>query len=507
MKLSKIYSNKKDIFEDIKFNQGFNVIIGEVKKPDDMNKDSHNLGKTLLIYLIEFLMLKQLSPQHFLKKRFDRFKEFVFYLEIRLNSGKFLTIKRGVEDDTLISFKKHDVENQDFRDLRSGEWDHFQVSFQKAKELLDSYLGLISIERWSYRKGISYFLRGQKDYRDVFQIDKFVQGKHVEWKPYLAKLLGFDDKIIEEKYILDEKISKKIEELNSLQNKVNTKVEDYDKLKGAIEIKENQIIGAELEVNKFNFYEEELKINKNLVEETEKEIADLSNLLYNIEYEIVDIEEALNVKIKFDLDEIKEVYEESKIYFKENLTKSYEEVLDFKKKLTKERKKYLQERLEKLESQRNKVKRDLFEKNKKRSDILGFIRDDDSFKKFKFFQNNLVSKKAEVLNLKNQLEVLDQVITLNLEMESFSKDRDFLVNKIQKEINEGNPTLRKIRKSFSQIIEKVFNESAIISVKLNQDNNLEFNADILKDEKSLDITSEGEGTSWRKVLCVAFEWN
>ena len=57
MKLSKIYSNKREIFEDIKFNQGLNVIFGEVKSPEDMKKDSHNLGKTLLISLIEFLML------------------------------------------------------------------------------------------------------------------------------------------------------------------------------------------------------------------------------------------------------------------------------------------------------------------------------------------------------------------------------------------------------------------------------------------------------------------
>ncbi|MBF4371432.1 DUF2326 domain-containing protein, partial [Vibrio anguillarum] len=59
MKISKIYSNKPDIFEPIEFNEGFNVIIGQIRLRDDKNKDSHTLGKSKLAELIDFGFLKK----------------------------------------------------------------------------------------------------------------------------------------------------------------------------------------------------------------------------------------------------------------------------------------------------------------------------------------------------------------------------------------------------------------------------------------------------------------
>ncbi len=118
MKLSKIYSNKDEIFKPIYFNDGFNVIYGKVKRPKETDKDSHNLGKTLLIYLIDFLLLKELKVGHFLYDHEKDFRGFEFYLEILLNSGKYLTIKRCVENNTKIYFKTHDIKFQDFKNLK-----------------------------------------------------------------------------------------------------------------------------------------------------------------------------------------------------------------------------------------------------------------------------------------------------------------------------------------------------------------------------------------------------
>ncbi len=505
MKISKIYSNKEDIFPTIRFDDGFNVIFGDVKSPKDLNKDSHNLGKTLLISLIEFLLLKRLSNQHFLKKHFDRFKDFKFYLEIKLNNCSFLTIKREVENNSKVSFKKHEERNQDLRDLSLNEWDHCEVSFEKAREMLDSYLSFTSIGGWTYRKGISYFLRDQGDYRDVFQIEKFTQGDHIDWKPYLAKLLGLNDELVERKFLLDQKISEKYTELTKLQNKIQIKAEDYDKLKGTIEIKESQIEETEDKIEKFNFYEQELKLNKQLVEELESKIAELNNDLYNINYEIGKIELSLTNNLKFNLDEIKETFEDVKVYFNDKLIKDYELVLDFNKKVYLERKKYLKERLENLNSQKESKLLLLKQNDQKRSELLGFLRGEESFKKFKQLQSFLVLGKTEVLDLKNQLTVLDSMESLRAEIEKLEEERKKLVMGIVKDIKEGNNIYKIIRTSFNEIIKRVFNQSAILSISLNQEGNIEFNAEILKNEKTLETTSEGEGTSWRKILCAAFD--
>jgi uncharacterized protein YydD (DUF2326 family) len=52
MKISKLYTNKADIFEPIDFNNGLNIIFAEIRLPKNKDKDTHNLGKTTLGRLI-----------------------------------------------------------------------------------------------------------------------------------------------------------------------------------------------------------------------------------------------------------------------------------------------------------------------------------------------------------------------------------------------------------------------------------------------------------------------
>ena len=46
MKLSRLYSNKPDLFESLDFAQGLNVVMAEIRLPENREKDTHNLGKT-----------------------------------------------------------------------------------------------------------------------------------------------------------------------------------------------------------------------------------------------------------------------------------------------------------------------------------------------------------------------------------------------------------------------------------------------------------------------------
>jgi uncharacterized protein YydD (DUF2326 family) len=57
MKLSKLYSNKPDLFEPVDFVSGLNVIFAEIRLPENRKKDTHNLGKTTLGRLLDFCFL------------------------------------------------------------------------------------------------------------------------------------------------------------------------------------------------------------------------------------------------------------------------------------------------------------------------------------------------------------------------------------------------------------------------------------------------------------------
>lgn len=68
MKITKIYANKSQ-FTPITFRDGFNVIYGDVvAKPSRVEgkPHEHNIGKTSLVRLIDFMLLKKVSEEEHL---------------------------------------------------------------------------------------------------------------------------------------------------------------------------------------------------------------------------------------------------------------------------------------------------------------------------------------------------------------------------------------------------------------------------------------------------------
>lgn len=157
MNLSKLYSNKPAIFKPIEFVPGLNIVLAEIRLPKNQ-KDTHNLGKTTLARMLDFGFLASRDPNAFLFKHFDQFKEFVFFLEIELQDSSYITVRRGVEEATRISFKKHKGGHLDLNALADQEWDHLGMPFDRAREMLDGLLDWRGLKPWSYRKGMGYLL-------------------------------------------------------------------------------------------------------------------------------------------------------------------------------------------------------------------------------------------------------------------------------------------------------------------------------------------------------------
>lgn len=136
MKISKLYTNKENIFEPIAFNNGLNVVFAEIQLPENKDKDTHNLGKTTLGRLIDFCLLSKKNKDFFLFRN-ELFNDFIFFIEIQLLDGSYLTIRREVREASKISFKKYTIGKQDFVSLPNSEWDHLNIAFEPAKKLLD----------------------------------------------------------------------------------------------------------------------------------------------------------------------------------------------------------------------------------------------------------------------------------------------------------------------------------------------------------------------------------
>lgn len=501
MKLSYIYSDQP--FKEVKFKNGFNVILGKVTKPSDKSKDSHNLGKTTLIYVIDFMLLKDFGEGQFLYDFKEKFLEYTFYLEILLNNGAYLTIKRSVKTNTKISFKIHGSHYQDYRN--ETKWDHYELTLKKAKQTLNDYLNFNVLTNYNYRKVVSYFLRTQDDYLDVFQLNKYSNSKHVDWKPLLFEMLGFNGKYLTDKYDIDEEIENLKTFIGNIEKKTDTNSEEVDKIKGLIELKEEEKINIRKYVDDFKFYKEELKLNTDLVDRIERKISKLNTWRYNLEFEIDQINSSMSNKIDFDMDQIETLFKEVKIYFPDALKKSYSNLVEFNKQLYEERSKHLEERLKQVKEQYKNIQHELEKMDDKRSQILSVLKDENSFSKYKHYQEQLINVEAELVNLKNQLKGVNEINSLNDAITTLEEKNDKIKNEIKKHIvGNENKIYPLIRRNFNQIVKNIIYSPALISLKINQQGNIEFDASIQNSDQTT-ITAKGKGTTYRKFLCMAFD--
>jgi uncharacterized protein YydD (DUF2326 family) len=511
MKLSKLYSSKDKIFGPINFNTGvdghlsLNVVYAEVKNKKSSEKDSHNLGKTTLIHVIDFLLLADIDVKGFFLTSSEIFTDFEFYLEILLDSDTYLTIRRDAKDSRKISFKKHSRYNQDFTDLNEKQWDHWKVSLDKAREIMDSYCQFQTIEGFPYRKGLSYFIRTQQDYGDFFRISKFSPGKDKDWKPYVAKVLGLDDKILSEKYSLEEEITRVTAEKEGRASRVDFSEEEIEKLKLKISLEKDEIQNIRNKLDGFDFHEAEINLNQKLTDKIEEDISQISRKLYSVNFDIKKLNEYINENIEFDLDEIEQIYEEANIILPELLIKKYEELLAFNKAITTERKKGFKDRLKDLLKQKEVLERNHKRLSAERQNALVTVKTTDIFDKYKSLQKELEIRDADLINLSKQLEKLEEVADLSQEVRLLEGKKQSLIESIKKLNKQPNSTYEAITKDFNYLVQEVLNTQGYLYFRVNAQGNIDFKIDVESNEIKGNLTNKSKGTSYRKILCALFD--
>ncbi len=495
MKISKIYSNKN--FKNIEFNDKFNAIVAS--KQSNEKKDTHGLGKSTLIRVIDFLLISSYNKNTDKLLGNDLFIGQEFYGEFKLNNGKHLLIKRAINSATKVFFKLNDSKLDGFKlDI---DWDE-ELTFKKARAKLNEYLVFNTLQNWDYRKSITYFLRSQQDFLDVFKLNKF-KGKHKDWKPFVFDLLGFNGKLILEKLEIEEEISNLKEKTKTLRLEAQIDTSEKDRLEGLLEIKKSELSEIKKQIDKFNFFKEDILTNKQLVEEIDIKLQAFNTDRYRISYEINKIESSLS-EINDDIDkkEINSLFKEVNLYYPEQLKKKYEDLINFQKSLTTERKGYLTETLSLLKLDYNKLNKSIKEIESQKSDLLSLLTEKDSYFKFKEYQKKTIGIEVEIERIKDKLKAIDSTLIL----ENDIKDKREIINdkiaELKKSLTERKHS--NINKVFNSIIKEILDTNALISLKLNNQGNVEFNADY-QNKTDLLKTSESQGTTYKKLLCVAFD--
>lgn len=508
MKLVRLYANEKEIFPEIPFGPGLNVILAEVRVPEDGTKSDHNLGKTLLTRLLDFMLLKDVDGEFFTRKHPDRFEGFVFFLEILLPDGKtHATIRRAAQGDTKIALKLHgQLENASpLLAAEDQEWDHWNIPIGKAKEILNGWLAFDAFPGWDYRKGLSYFLRTQNDYRDVFRVEKFQRSADIYWKPYMADLLGLPGEMLLAKYESDRVAEGSREAAKVLRGNSGYMESDGDRLSAEISLAESAIQRKAAQLREFSFHEMEMEVSDDLVKNVEAGLRESEQKVYYTKRDLQAAKDGIASPLEFNLNEIKSTYDECALVLPELLVKSYEELVEFNRKLASERNKYLKQRIKSLEAALAKESEAHKALSDQRQRYLEVFKNQESLQRFKTLQMELVRSEESLGQLRQHLTRVEEMAQLQEKALLAQQESDRLTSEIKKRIHPPSERYRSIRDRFQKIADEFLHVPAVLFVKQNELGNLDFHVEVKQTSGTGEFSSEADGTTFKKLLCMAFD--
>ena len=506
MRLSQIYCNRPNEFGPIRFNPGVNVVLGEIRLPENRDKDTHNLGKTTLALLLNYCLLRKRSREFFLFKQEHLFSGFIFFLELETLTGEFLTIRRSVDNNTRIAFKRHAEPLENLIDLEDADWDHMDIPFERAKQILDGLLDLRAIKPWDYRLPVSYALRTQRDFNDVFQLDKF-RGSHADWKPYIAQLLGLDAVLVRTNYDITGQIAALESEISALRSELLGLDGGVDAVEGLLTLKVEEADSLNARITEFDFRLADSQVNKELVDELDQAIATANQQRYYRSANREKITQSLQQHdVLFDPGSAAQLFKEAGQVFPGQLHKAYDDLIRFNRAITDERRGYLAEELKVLDTEARALESRLSDLNQRRNEALAFLRDTDSMHKYRQLNQTLVGMRTEIERLTTQRDAYLRLREKDRARIRLQAQRDQIRQQLEDDIEAQAQTkgrYQTIRKYVNEITREVVDRNALVSTRLNQQGNIEFAAEYLGADGR--PSSEDQGKSYRQLLCAAFD--
>lgn len=225
----------------------------------------------------------------------------------------------------------------------------------------------VSLSHWD-----PYQLRGQDDYQDVFQLRRFAIGKHKEWKPYVAHILGFDHDLIEEYYSKLEELEDKKAIAQTVQVELGGSVDDLSKIEGILLLKQKDADKKQQLLDAFDFRDQDKDQTEKLVEVINARVAELNARRYSLNQARRKIVASLEEdQILFKPDQAEKLFNEAGILFSGQIKKDFSQLIAFNRAITDERRGYLQEERAEIEAELRTVAEELDDLGKRRSGVLG----------------------------------------------------------------------------------------------------------------------------------------
>ena len=208
----------------------------------------------------------------------------------------------------------------------------------------------------------------------MFQLRRFGVGKHKDWKPYVAHILGFDHKLIEQHYEKREQLDEKKATAETVKTELGGSIDDISKIEGILQLKKKEAEKKQKLLDAFDFRQQDKARTKEVVEEIDARIAALNSQRYSLSQNRKKIAASLEEdQILFNPDEAQRLFKEAGVLFTGQIMRDYDQLIAFNRALTVERRKYLQEEHAEVEGEIKVITAELNTLGKRRSDMLGLL--------------------------------------------------------------------------------------------------------------------------------------
>ncbi|MDE6434448.1 MAG: DUF2326 domain-containing protein, partial [Lachnospiraceae bacterium] len=462
---------------------------------------------SMLVKIIDFLLLKDYKNGGFLSG--ERFSHYEFFLEIKLNKGGYVTIKRSLKDIKHVAFVKHKDRNQNFNGY--ADWEVYPI-YGTAKgvtygiDVLQEMLAFDVFQDNKYRKVLGYFLRRQEDYSNPFQLQKNIRNKDNVWKPILFELLGYNQKLLDNIYAVTEKIKRISDEISILKSKYQIDDSGLDAIRNQKELLEGNIDELSGRVEKFDFYMKEAQISKELIDNIERQIANYNMQIYNLKSEIKMINESLQDSETYSYDNVFELFNDVKLFFPEQLKHSYEELIDFNNKIITERTNILHEKLKEKEVLVVEIDENLKRLNTKRMESLGKLQQVETFQKFKDSHAEIAMLNSNLAEVNKKIEMIESIIGKRRERDSEKAQLSILKEELSKLVENSTERGIHIKSMFAKYFKEIVGEDVRLVFALpKSDDAANINFEIKTFDNRGNETQRGEGYTYKKEICACMD--
>lgn len=458
MQLIKVYSNKTS-FREVKFNQtGLSFVVAEQKNPGFTEKGQtyNGVGKSLLVRIIHFCLGAGIADYKIFCNKLPGWE---FYIDFKIGNNKY-TARRTTDNPKNIFLNGEELAVTKFNKKMQA------LCFDIPKDI--SFL--------SFRSLITFFIRPKKE--SYVSYDKPGKtGSKYQVLLYNSFLLGLDIFLAQKKY----NIRKEQERIRKLEKnfKEDSLLRDFftgnkDVTLTLIDLEE-QIKKLDNNLSNFKVAEDynEVQIK---ADEIERDLFELNNKIIMMENNIENIDKGLKITPDMNKKDIETIYNEAKINFSENMTKTLNELEDFYDKLITNRRKRLTEQKSKLKiEQQNKI--DNLETLQKELDrLMKYLGEHQALDLFVSLSHKSAELKSQVDNLKSyknlQLKYKEQDREAEKDLLKLTEVSESYLKEIESDIVELRNYFRKLAKMFYP------NSVAGLTIENNDgDNQLQFDID------------------------------